>query len=72
MGVFLWFAAYFQNTYFLEHLWTAALVNQNRARVDLFATIVDNAFERYISELETNMNLFGQQENDETYDELYQ
>ena len=56
----------------LEHLWRAALVNQNRARVDLFATIVDNAFERYISELETNMNPFGQQENDETYDELYQ
>ena len=48
------------------------LVNQNRARVEPFATIVDNAFERYTSELETNMDQFGQQDNDETYEEQCQ
>ena len=36
-----------------------SLVNQDRGRVEPFATIVDNAFERYTSELETNMDPFG-------------
>ena len=41
-----------------------SLVNQNRDRVEPFATIIDNAFERYTSELQTNMDPFGQQDND--------
>ena len=49
-----------------------SLVNQNRARVEPFATIIDDAFERYTSELETNMDPFGQQDNDETYEEQCQ
>ena len=49
-----------------------SLVNQNRARVKPFATVVDNAFERYTSELETNMDPFGQQDNHETYEEQCQ
>ena len=32
-----------------------SLVNQNGPRVEPFATIVDNAFERYTSELETKI-----------------
>ena len=49
-----------------------SLVNQNRARVELFATIIDDGFERYTSELETNMDPCGQQDNDETYEEQFQ
>ena len=49
-----------------------SLINQNRARVEPFATVVDNAFERYTSELETNMDPFGQQDNHETYEEQCQ
>ena len=49
-----------------------SLVNQNRARVKPFATVVDNAFERYTSELETNIDPFGQQDNHETYEEQCQ
>ena len=49
-----------------------SLVNQNRDRVEPFATIIDNAFERYTSELQTNMDPFGQQDNDETYEEQCQ
>ena len=49
-----------------------SLVNQNRARIEPFATIIDDAFERYTSELETNMDPFGQQDNDETYEEQCQ
>ena len=37
-----------------------------------FATTVNNAFERYNSELETNMDPFGQKDNDETYEEQCQ
>ena len=44
------------------------LVNQNHLKVELFETIVNHAFERFNSELETNMDSFGQQQNDETYD----
>ena len=49
-----------------------SLVNQNRARVEPFATIIDDTFERYTSELETNMDPLGQQDNDETYKEQCQ
>ena len=49
-----------------------SLVNQNRDRVEPFATIIDNAFERYTSELQTNMDPFGQEDNDETYEEQCQ
>ena len=49
-----------------------SLVNQNCGRVEPLATIVDNAFERYTSELETNMDPFGKQFNDETYEEQCQ
>ena len=49
-----------------------SLVNQSRARVEPFATIIDNAFKRYTSELETNMDPIGQQDNDETYEEQCQ
>ena len=49
-----------------------SLINQNRARVEPFATVVDNAFERYTSELETNIDPFGQQDNHETYEEQCQ
>ena len=49
-----------------------SLVNQNGPRVEPFATIVDNAFERYTSELETKMDPFGQQDNYETYKEQCQ
>ena len=49
-----------------------SLVNQDCARVEPFATIVVNAFERYTSELETNMDPFGRQDNDETYEEQCQ
>ena len=49
-----------------------SLVNQNHDRVEPFATIIDNAFERYTSELQTNMDPFGQQDNDETYEEQCQ
>ena len=45
-----------------------SLVNQNGPRVEPFATIVDNAFERYTSELESKMDPFGQQDNYETYE----
>ena len=36
------------------------------------SNVVDNAFERCTSELETNMDSFGQQDNDETYVEQCQ
>ena len=36
------------------------------------SNVVDNAFERYTSELETNMDSFRQQDNDETYEEQCQ
>ena len=36
-------------------------------QVEPFETIVNNAFERFNSELETNMDPFGQQQNDKTY-----
>ena len=49
-----------------------SLVNQNRSRLEPFAVIVDNAFERYTSEIETNMDPFAQQDNDETYEEQFQ
>ena len=48
------------------------LVYQNHLKVDPFETIVNDAFERFNSELETNMDPFGQQENDETYDQQSQ
>ena len=41
-------------------------------KVEPFETIVNDAFERFNSELETNIDLFGQQENDETYDQQSQ
>ena len=40
------------------------LINQNHLQVEPFETIVNNAFERFNSELETNMDPFGQQQND--------
>ena len=36
-----------------------SLVNQNRSRLEPLAAIVDNAFERYTSEIETNMDPFA-------------
>ena len=48
------------------------MVNQNHLKVEPFETIVNDAFERFNSELETNMDPFGQQENDETYDQQSQ
>ena len=48
------------------------LVNQNHLKVELFETIVNHAFERFNSELETNMDSFGQQQNNETYDQQSQ
>ena len=41
-------------------------------KVDPTETIVNDAFERFNSELETNMDPFRQQENDETYDQQSQ
>ena len=41
-------------------------------KVEPFETIVNDAFETFNSELETNMNPFGQHENDETYDQQSQ
>ena len=37
-----------------------------------FETVVNDAIERFNSESETNMDPFGQQENDETYDQQSQ
>ena len=47
------------------------LVNQNHSKVESFETI-NEVFERFNSELETNMDPFGQHENDETYDQQSQ
>ena len=49
-----------------------ALVNQNHLKVEAFESFVNEVFERFNSELETNMDPFGQQENDETYDQQSQ
>ena len=43
------------------------LVNQNHLKVEPFETIVNDAFEKFNSELELNMGPFGEQENDQTY-----
>ena len=40
-----------------------SLINQNRVRVESFTAIVDNAFERSTSELETNLDPFGGNED---------
>ena len=48
------------------------LVNQNHFQVETFETIVNDAFEKFNSELETNMDPFRQQKNDETYDQQSQ
>ena len=48
------------------------LVNQNHLKVKPFETIVNDAFERFNLVLETNMDPFGQPENDETYDQQSQ
>ena len=45
------------------------LVDQNHLKVESFETVVNNASERFNSELETNMDPFAQQESDETYDQ---
>ena len=45
------------------------LVNQNHLKVEPSEAIVNDAFERFNLELETNMDPFGQQENDEIYDQ---
>ena len=48
------------------------LVNQNHLQVEAFETIINDAFEGLNSESETNMDLFAQQQNDETYDQQSQ
>ena len=44
------------------------LVNLNRLQVEPSETIVNDEFERFNLELETNMDPLGQQENNEIYD----
>ena len=41
------------------------MVNQNYSLVEAFATILDNAFLRFCSDIDNIMDAYGQQENDE-------
>ena len=41
-------------------------------QTDTLETFVDDALEKFDSVLETNMDLFGKQENEETYDQQSQ
>ena len=44
------------------------VVNQNYSLFEPFATIVDIAFLRIICDIDSNMDPYGQQENDEVTD----
>ena len=44
------------------------VVNQNHSLVEPFAAIADDVFERVISGIDNNMDLYGQQESDEVND----
>ena len=46
------------------------IVNSNRQKVEPYATVVDDAFRKVQEENQSNIDPFGQQENEETYAEL--
>ena len=45
---------------------------KNHLQTETLETFVDDALEKFDSVLETNMDLFGKQENEETYDQQSQ
>ena len=46
------------------------VVNINHSKAEPYAALVDDAFERIAEQNETNIDPFGQQENDEVYEQL--
>ena len=54
----------------LEEPGVLDVLNKNYLLFEPFPTIVDEAFERLNSDIHTNMDLYGQQENDEVNEKL--
>ena len=46
------------------------VVNQNCSLVEPFATIIDDSFERISCEIDSNMDPYGQQENDKVTENI--